>query len=216
MNPGVQYRQRPVPTADIPELGRGLDRLQKQAPDGIALPVCQPELGDLPEPEHRDVLAVDPGPAGRAEDRTSRAGRGSASHRCGTSSSTAGHSGRRSAPQWRRHRQYHVAALLGLLTANTVLRRFGEHRVVFTAGLLAAVGLLIAVTIPNAVGAISGLLLVGFAVTPIVPVALSLAGRSAPGRSGQALATTTAAGYSASCVSSRSSAPRSSRMLAHR
>jgi MFS family permease len=67
--------------------------------------------------------------------------------------------------------------------------------VVTAAGLLAATGLLTAVMAPDAAGAIGGLLLVGFAIAPVVPAALSLAGRSAPGRSGQAVATTTAAGY---------------------
>jgi MFS family permease len=70
-----------------------------------------------------------------------------------------------------------------------------------TAGLLAAAGLLTAVTAPAAAGAIGGLLLVGFAIAPVVPTTLSLAGRSAPGRSGQAVATTTAAGYGAFIVS---------------
>lgn len=96
---------------------------------------------------------------------------------------------------------YHLASLLGRLTATATLRRFGERRVVLAAGLLAAAGLLIAVTAPDAPGAIGGLLLVGFAVAPVVPVTLSLAGRSAPGRSGQAVATTTAAGYGAFIVS---------------
>jgi MFS family permease len=90
---------------------------------------------------------------------------------------------------------YHFASLLGRLTATAALRRFGERRVVTAAGLLAATGLLIAVMAPDAAGAIGGLLLVGFAIAPVVPAALSLAGRSAPGRSGQAVATTTAAGY---------------------
>lgn len=96
---------------------------------------------------------------------------------------------------------YHLASLLGRLTATATLRRFGERRVVLAAGLLAAAGLLVAVTAPDAPGAIGGLLLVGFAVAPVVPVTLSLAGRSAPGRSGQAVATTTAAGYGAFIVS---------------
>jgi MFS family permease len=85
--------------------------------------------------------------------------------------------------------------LLGRLTATALLRRFGERRVVTGAGLLAATGLLIAVMAPDAAGAIGGLLLVGFAIAPVVPTTLSLAGRSAPGRSGQAVATVTAAGY---------------------
>jgi fucose permease len=90
---------------------------------------------------------------------------------------------------------YHFASLLGRLTATAALRRFGERRVVTAGGLLAAVGLLTAVMAPDATGAIGGLLLVGFAIAPVVPTTLSLAGRSAPGRSGQAVATTTAAGY---------------------
>jgi MFS family permease len=96
---------------------------------------------------------------------------------------------------------YHFASLLGRLTATAALRRFGEQRVVRAAGLLAAAGLLITVTVPAAAGAIGGLLLVGFAIAPVVPTTLSLAGRSAPGRSGQAVATTTAAGYSAFIIS---------------
>jgi MFS family permease len=90
---------------------------------------------------------------------------------------------------------YHFASLLGRLTATALLRRFGERRVVTAAGLLAATGLLTAVMAPDATGAIGGLLLVGFAIAPVVPTTLSLAGRSAPGRSGQAVATATAAGY---------------------
>jgi MFS family permease len=48
---------------------------------------------------------------------------------------------------------------------------------------------------------VGGLLLVGFAIAPVVPTTLSLAGRSAPGRSGQAVATATAAGYGAFILS---------------
>jgi len=96
---------------------------------------------------------------------------------------------------------YHCASLLGRLTATAALRRFGERRVVLAAGLLAAAGLLTAVTAPAAAAAIAGLLLVGFAIAPVVPTTLSLAGRSAPGRSGQAVATATAAGYGAFILS---------------
>jgi MFS family permease len=74
--------------------------------------------------------------------------------------------------------------------------RRGQHP-----GLLAAAGLLTAVTATAVAGAIGGLLLVGFAIAPVVPTTLSLAARSAPGRSGQAVATTTAAGYGAFIVS---------------
>ena len=96
---------------------------------------------------------------------------------------------------------YHFASLLGRLTATATLRRFGERRVVQAAGLLAAAGLCIAVTATAAAAAIGGLLLVGFAIAPVAPTTLSLAGRSAPGRSGQAVAATTAAGYGAFILS---------------
>ena len=96
---------------------------------------------------------------------------------------------------------YHFASLLGRLTATAALRRFGERRVVQAAGLLAAAGLFTAVTATAAAAAIGGLLLVGFAIAPVAPTTLSLAGRSAPGRSGQAVATTTAAGYGAFILS---------------
>ena len=91
---------------------------------------------------------------------------------------------------------YHFASLLGRLTATGALRRFGGRRVVLAAGLLAAAGLLIAVAAAAAAGAIAGLLLTGFAIAPVVPATLSLAGRS-----GQAVATTTAVGYGAFILS---------------
>ena len=53
---------------------------------------------------------------------------------------------------------YHFASLLGRLAATGALRRFGERRVVVAAGLLAAAGLLTAVTATAAAGAIGGLL----------------------------------------------------------
>jgi len=93
---------------------------------------------------------------------------------------------------------YHLAVLLGRLLATRALRRWGERRVLPAAGLLAALGIVGVVSTP--LGAVAGLLTVGFAVAPIVPAALSLAGRSAPGRSAQAVATTTAYGYGAFIV----------------
>lgn len=93
---------------------------------------------------------------------------------------------------------YHLASLLGRLLAVRVLGRWGERRVLPAAGALAALGIAGVVSAPAAAPA--GLLTVGFAVAPIVPAALSLAGRSAPGRAAQAVATTTAYGYTAFVV----------------
>lgn len=96
---------------------------------------------------------------------------------------------------------YHLASLLGRLVAARLLRRWGERRVLVGAGLLAAAGIACAVGVPGAASTIAGLLLTGLAVAPIVPTALSLAGRSAPDRSGEAVAMTTATGYSAFILS---------------
>lgn len=96
---------------------------------------------------------------------------------------------------------FHLATLLGLLIATRTLARWGERRTVAGAGLLSAVGIAVAVTTDSVLVAILGLLIVGLTNAPIAPTALSLAGRSAPGRSGQAVALTTAGGYGAFIIS---------------
>ena len=96
---------------------------------------------------------------------------------------------------------YHLASLIGRLSSTRLQKWWGERRSLLVAGVLAAVGIAGAVSTADAAPAICGLMVVGFAIAPIVPTALSLAGRSAPGRSGQAVAMTTAAGYSAFIVS---------------
>ena len=92
---------------------------------------------------------------------------------------------------------YHLAMLAGRLLMARVLPRWGERRVVVGAGLLACAGISVAVIGGSVGSAIGGLLLVGFAIAPVVPSALSLAGRSAPHRAASAVATATAAGYGA-------------------
>ncbi|MGH3309140.1 MAG: MFS transporter [Streptomyces sp.] len=96
---------------------------------------------------------------------------------------------------------YHLASLLGRLGSAHLQKRWGERRLLFCAGILAAAGMITVVTTADAALAIGGLLVVGAAVAPVVPMALSLAGRSAPGHSGKAVAMTTAFGYSAFIVS---------------
>lgn len=95
---------------------------------------------------------------------------------------------------------FHAASLTGRLVFSRILGRLGERRVVVGAGLLASAGTAVAVLTGNPVVAVIGLLVVGFAVSPIVPVTLSLAARSAPGRSGRAVAATTTVGYTAFIV----------------
>jgi MFS family permease len=90
---------------------------------------------------------------------------------------------------------YHSASLAGRL----VFARLHDERFVLTvAGLAAAAGMTIVVLADSAAVAAAGLLAVGFALAPVIPTALSLAGRSAPaGRGATAIALVTTVGYGA-------------------
>jgi MFS family permease len=92
-----------------------------------------------------------------------------------------------------------VAAFHGAMVAGRLaFARPRDERLVLTvAGLLASAGMAVTVAawVPGLAAA--GLLVVGFALAPIVPTALSIAGRSAPGRSATAVSLVTTVGYSA-------------------
>jgi MFS family permease len=89
---------------------------------------------------------------------------------------------------------YHGASTISRLLSSRIA---DERRVVAAAGLLASAGMVVVVAAGSPVPAAVGLLVVGFALAPIVPTALSLAGRSAPGRSATAVSLVTTVGYSA-------------------
>jgi MFS family permease len=89
---------------------------------------------------------------------------------------------------------YHGASLIGRLLFG---RATDERRVLTIAGLLASAGMIVVVAAHTAVLAAAGLLIVGFALSPIIPTALSIAGRSAPGRSATAVSLVTTIGYGA-------------------
>lgn len=89
---------------------------------------------------------------------------------------------------------FHGASLVGRL----VFARPASERLVLTiAGLLASAAMAVVVLAGSAAVAAAGLLVVGFALAPVVPTALSLAGRSAPGRSATAVSLVTTIGYGA-------------------
>ena len=89
---------------------------------------------------------------------------------------------------------YHGASLAGRLT----FARLPDERLTLTlAGLGAAAGMTLTVAAGAPAVAAAGMLAVGFALSPIVPTALSIAGRSAPDRSASAVALVTTVGYSA-------------------
>jgi MFS family permease len=89
---------------------------------------------------------------------------------------------------------FHTASLTGRL----VFSQPRDERLVLTvAGLLASAAMAVVVVAEAPAVAAAGLLVVGFALAPIVPTALSIAGRSAPGRSATAVSLVTTVGYSA-------------------
>jgi len=92
---------------------------------------------------------------------------------------------------------FHVASFGARLASAPLIRMLGESRVLVLAGLGAAAGMMVALATTTAAVAAFGLLLVGFSLAPVVPVALSVAGRSAPGRAGAALSVVTTVGYGA-------------------
>ena len=92
---------------------------------------------------------------------------------------------------------FHGASLAGRLASAAALHRLGERTLITLAGLGAAAGMLV-VVLADAPGlAAAGLLLVGMSLSPVVPTALSVAGRADPARSGAAVSLVTAVGYGA-------------------
>ncbi len=89
---------------------------------------------------------------------------------------------------------FHSASLIGRLVFSTP----ADERLVLTiAGLLASAAMAVVVVARAPAVAAVGLLVVGFALAPVVPTALSIAGRNAPGRSATAVSLVTTVGYSA-------------------
>jgi MFS family permease len=95
---------------------------------------------------------------------------------------------------------YFAGAMSRLFSAAAILR-FGERNVLFSSGLVAALGLgaVISTGMPSV--AAVGLLLVGVALAPVAPIAFSMTARATPGQSGQAISLVTTSGYFAFTLS---------------
>jgi MFS family permease len=92
---------------------------------------------------------------------------------------------------------FHAASLAGRLWFARIGDARGDAFVVTAAGVSAAAAMTVLVTAGSPVIGGLALLVVGFALAPVIPTVLSLAGRSAPGRSGAAVSLVTTVGYSA-------------------
>lgn len=90
---------------------------------------------------------------------------------------------------------FYGAMAAGRLAAAWVIRRFGNRATLLCAGLLAAGGMALALVTREPLLVVAGFLVVGLALSAVVPIAFSVAGDLAPGRAGAAISAVTTLGY---------------------
>ena len=90
---------------------------------------------------------------------------------------------------------FYGAMAAGRLGAAWTIARFGNRRTLLGAGLLTTGGMGLALATREPVLVIAGFLLVGLALSAVVPIAFSAAGDLAPGRAGAAISVVTTLGY---------------------
>ena len=90
---------------------------------------------------------------------------------------------------------FYGAMVVGRLGAALVIARFGNRLTLRAAGLLAAGGMILALATREPSLVIAGFLVVGLALSAVVPIAFSAAGDLAPERAGAALSVVTTLGY---------------------
>src|SRR3712207_4307747 len=84
---------------------------------------------------------------------------------------------------------------VGRLGAAFVIGRPGNRRTLQGAGLLAAGGMILALVTREPLLVVAGFLVVGLALSAVVPIAFSVAGGLAPERAGGAISVVTTLGY---------------------
>ena len=90
---------------------------------------------------------------------------------------------------------FHAAMAAGRLGTAWTVALFGNRRTLLGAGLLAVVGMVLALATLQPILVVAGFLVVGLALSAVVPVAFSVAGDLAPGRAGGAISVVTTLGY---------------------
>jgi len=90
---------------------------------------------------------------------------------------------------------FYGAMAVGRLGAAFVIGRLGNRRTLQGAGLLAAGGMALALATREPLLVVVGFLVVGLALSAVVPIAFSVAGDLAPGRAGSAISVVTTLGY---------------------
>ena len=90
---------------------------------------------------------------------------------------------------------FHAAMAAGRVGAAWTVGLIGNRRTLLSAGLLAAVGMALSLATLQPLLVVAGFLVVGLALSAVVPVAFSVAGDLAPGRAGGAISVVTTLGY---------------------
>jgi MFS family permease len=90
---------------------------------------------------------------------------------------------------------YHASMAAGRLVSAAIISRFGNRPTLRAAGLLTAIGMALALTTREPILTVCGMLLVGLALSAVVPIALSVAGGMLPERAGAASSVVTTLGY---------------------
>ena len=88
------------------------------------------------------------------------------------------------------------AMAVGRFGAAFAITRFGDRRMLLVAGLATAGGMTLSLGTREPFVVVAGFLLVGLALSAVVPIAFSVAGDLAPGRAGAAISFITTLGYS--------------------
>ncbi|MDQ3044447.1 MAG: MFS transporter [Chloroflexota bacterium] len=90
---------------------------------------------------------------------------------------------------------FHLAMMVGRLSAAGLIVRLGRVNYLKTTGMVAALGMLLALVTAREPLVLAGFLVVGLALAGVAPIAFSLAGDLVPGRTGEASAVLTTIGY---------------------
>lgn len=90
---------------------------------------------------------------------------------------------------------FYGSMAVGRLVSAAVVARFGNRKTLLGVGTLVMIGMSVALATPNPIVIIGGFLLVGLALSAVVPVTFSMAGDLAPGRAGSAVSVVTTFGY---------------------
>lgn len=90
---------------------------------------------------------------------------------------------------------FYGSMAVGRLVSAWIIRRLGDRRTLLGAGLLTAGGMTLALATREPLLVVAGFLLVGLALSAVVPIAFSVAGDLAPERAGAAVSVVTTLGY---------------------